>query len=264
MSENKRIVIVTGASSGIGKAAAELFAKQGDTVYGLSRHPKVGASVLPLAADVTDEKQVLEAVNKVIADQGRVDILVNNAGSGISGAFEFQTDEEIRSQFEVCLLGIAHCTRAVLPYMREAGSGMIINISSVAGALSIPFQSWYSAVKAGVLSITEALQNEVRPFGIRVTAILPGDTKTGFTAARKKNTEGQEVYKAMSRSVASMEHDEENGMPPETLAQRIVSISRKKNPKARYSCGFKYQFFLFLGAILPIRLRNWILGKMYA
>ena len=264
MSGNKRIVIVTGASSGIGKAAAELFAEQGDTVYGLSRHPLDSASVLPLAADVTDEAQVREAVERVIGEQGRVDVLVNNAGSGISGAFEFQTDAEIRKQFEVCLLGIAHCTRAVLPHMREAGSGMIINISSVAGALSIPFQSWYSAVKAGVLSVTEALQNEVRPFGIRVTAILPGDTKTGFTAAREKNTDGQEVYKALSRSVASMEHDEQNGMPPEALARRIVSVSRKARPKARYSCGFKYQFFLLLGAILPIRLRNWILGKMYA
>ena len=97
MSENKRIVIVTGASSGIGKATAELFAAQGDTVYGLSRHPEESASVLPLAADVTDEAQVLEAVNKVISEQGRVDILVNNAGSGISGAFEFQTDALRRS-----------------------------------------------------------------------------------------------------------------------------------------------------------------------
>lgn len=264
MSENKRIVIVTGASSGIGKATAELFAAQGDTVYGLSRHPEESASVLPLAADVTDEAQVLEAVNRVISEQGRVDVLVNNAGSGISGAFEFQTDEQIRRQLDVCLLGIAHCTRAVLPHMRNARSGMIINISSVAGALSIPFQSWYSAAKAGVLSLTEALQNEVRPFGIRVTAVLPGDTKTGFTAARVKNTDGQEIYKALSRSVASMEHDEQNGMPPEALAKRIVSVSRKSNPKARYSCGFKYQFFLLLGAILPIRLRNWILGKMYA
>ena len=99
MSENKRIVIVTGASSGIGKAAAELFAKQGDTVYGLSRHPKEGASVLPLAADVTDEKQVLEAVNKVIADQGRVDILVNNAGSGISGKYAFSESLTARERF---------------------------------------------------------------------------------------------------------------------------------------------------------------------
>ena len=264
MSENKRVVIVTGASSGIGKATAELFAAQGDIVYGLSRHPGESASVLSLAADVTDEAKVLDAVNRVLSEQGRVDVLVNNAGSGISGAFEFQTDEQIRRQLDVCLLGIAHCTRAVLPHMRKAGSGMIINISSVAGALSIPFQSWYSAVKAGVLSLTEALQNEVRPFGIRVTAILPGDTKTGCTAAREKNTNGQEIYKALSRSVASMEHDEQNGMPPETLAKRIVSVSRKSNPKARYSCGFKYQFFLLLGAILPIRLRNWILGKMYA
>ena len=264
MSENKRIVIVTGASSGIGKATAELFAAQGDIVYGLSRHPLDRGAVLPIAVDVTDEAQVSDAVNRVIAEQGRVDVLVNNAGSGISGAFEFQTDEQIRQQLDVCLFGIAHCTRAVLPHMRKAGSGMIINISSVAGALAIPFQSWYSAVKAGVLSLTEALQNEVRPFGVRVTAILPGDTKTGFTAARMKNTDGQEIYQALSKSVATMEHDEQNGMPPEALAERIVSVSKRKNPKARYSCGFKYQFFLLLGAVLPIRLRNWILGKMYA
>ena len=148
--------------------------------------------------------------------------------------------------------------------MREAHGGCILNLSSVAGVLPIPFQSFYSAVKASVNALTLTLQNELRPYGVRVAAMLPGDVKTGFTAAREKNCKGAEVYPALLRSVSTMEHDEQNGMSPARIADRLYRISRKRHPKGLYSCGIQYQACLLLGKLLPVRLYNWILAKMYA
>lgn len=263
-SAGRRVVLVTGASSGIGAATALRFAAAGDIVYGLSRHPAELPGVLPLAADVTDEAQVMAAVAEIVAAQGRVDVLVNNAGFGISGAVEFTELEEAERQFDVNLFGMARCIRAALPHMREAKSGLILNVSSVAGALPIPFQAYYSAAKAAVNALTLTLQNELRPHGVRVAALLPGDVKTGFTAARRKNPAGAALYPALLRSVSAMERDEQNGMPPRRIAERLYAISKKKRPKGLYSCGLQYQFFLFLGKVLPVRLYNWIIGKLYA
>ena len=266
MSSDHRIVIITGATSGIGLACARLFASKGCRVYGISRGgieaPEID-NVAWLKADVTDEEAVGAAINSVIEKEGGVDLLINNAGFGISGAVEFTEMEDAKRQLEVNLFGMLACTKAVLPIMREKG-GFILSISSVAGVVPIPFQAFYSASKAAINSVTMALANEVRPFGVRVAALMPGDVKTGFTAARKKELKGSDIYKSLEKSVATMEHDEQNGMEPAALAKKAYSISCKKRPKPLYSCGLTYQFFCVLAKLFPCRLTNWILGKMYA
>ena len=183
-----QVAIVTGGSSGIGAAAAEYLAAHGCTVYEFSRHEKSGgsASVHHVTADVTDEASVAAAVQSVLDAEGRIDILLNNAGFGISGAAEFTSVEEAKRQLEVNFWGMVRVTRTVLPVMRAQRSGRIVNTSSVAAVTPIPFQTYYSAGKAAVNSYTMALSNEVKPFGITVAAVMPGDIKTGFTAARRK------------------------------------------------------------------------------
>ena len=256
--------MITGGSSGIGLCTAAALREKGCKVYELSRRDSEVPGITHLKCDITDEEQVKAAVAQVMAENGRIDILINNAGFGISGAVEFTETEDARRLFDVNFFGMVRCIQAVLPAMREAHGGCILNLSSVAGVLPIPFQSFYSAVKASVNALTLTLQNELRPYGVRVAAMLPGDVKTGFTAAREKNCKGAEVYPALLRSVSTMEHDEQNGMSPARIADRLYRISRKRNPKGLYSCGIQYQACLLLGKLLPVRLCNWILAKMYA
>lgn len=259
-----RIVIITGATSGIGLAMAEKFNNEGDRVYALARREaKLPQGVIFIPCDVTDEAAVHAAVNGVVSKEGRIDLLVNNAGFGISGAVEFTELEDAKRQFDVNFFGMVNMTKAVLPVMREAGGGRIINLSSVAAVTPIPFQTYYSASKAAINCYTMALQNEVRRAKIKVCALMPGDVKTGFTAARKKSLVGTDVYPALEKSVKTMEHDEQNGMSPAALAKRAYFISTRKRPKPLYSCGLSYRLFCVLAKLLPNRFVNWILSKLY-
>ena len=259
-----QVCVITGGTSGIGRCTAQAMLARGYTVYELSRRAEGVAGMQHIVADVTKEETLAAAVAQILQREDHIDVLINNAGFGISGAVEFTELEEAGRQFDVNLFGMVRCIRAALPHMREAKSGLILNVSSVAGALPIPFQAYYSAAKAAVNALTLTLQNELRPHGVRVAALLPGDVKTGFTAARRKNPAGAALYPALLRSVSAMERDEQNGMPPRRIAERLYAISKKKRPKGLYSCGLQYQFFLFLGKVLPVRLYNWIIGKLYA
>ncbi|MCR5611351.1 MAG: SDR family oxidoreductase [Clostridiales bacterium] len=261
----QRIVVITGATSGIGLAMADEFVKKGDKVYCLARRETAvpeGASFIP--CDVTDEARSKAAVGEVICREGRIDVLINNAGFGISGAVEFTELSDAKRQFDVNFFGTVNMTKAALPYMRTAGKGMILNTSSVAGVTPIPYQTYYSASKAAINSYTMALANEVRAFGIRVAALMPGDVKTGFTDARAKSSKGADVYTSLEKSVKTMEHDERNGMSPERLAKRAYFISTRRRPKPLYSCGFVYSLLCTLAKLLPSRFVNFILGKLYA
>ncbi len=260
----KQICVLTGGSSGIGKATAELLAKNGYLVYELSRGGADAEGIIHITADVTEPEQVREAVNQVVAAEGRIDLLVNNAGFGISGAVEFTDPKDAFSQLNVNFFGALHCIQAVLPTMRAQKSGHIVNISSVAAPIAIPFQSFYSATKAATNSLTLALRNEVKPFGVVVSAVLPGDVKTGFTAARKKSTAGADVYgKALDHAVAVMEHDEQNGMPPVAVAKKVLRAASAKHPAAFYTVGFQYQVFVVLNKILPASWTNALVGMIY-
>ncbi len=261
----KKVAVVTGGSSGIGRAAAEHLVGHGCTVYEFSRTGEDFDAVRHIGTDVTDETSVCAAVEQVIAREGRIDILLNNAGFGISGAAEFTPVEEAKRQLECNFWGMVRVTRAVLPHMRAQGGGRIVNTSSVAALTPIPFQAYYSVSKAAVNSFTMSLANEVRPFGISVCAVMPGDTRTGFTDARSRSVEGDEAYGGrIARSVARMEKDERGGASPAGVGALIGRAALSDTHKVFYTAGFLYKLVMVLMRILPATTANWILGLMYA
>lgn len=256
--------MITGGSSGIGKATADLLLQNDYTVYELSRREADDGAILHITADVTIPAQVQAAVEHILQKEGQIDLLVNNAGFGISGAAEFTDPADAHAQLEVNFFGALNCIQAVLPSMRAAKSGHIVNVSSVAAPIAIPFQSFYSATKAAVNSLTLALRNEVKPFGVKVCAVLPGDVKTGFTAARRKSAAGENVYgKALEHAVAVMEHDEQTGMPPEKVAKAILHAATERSPRAFRTVGASYRLFVFLAKVLPATWTNALVGLIY-
>lgn len=263
MSNAKRVVLITGASSGIGLAAAEAFLENGDTVYCLSRSKPENTRIGFVSADVTDESAVTRAVSSVLEKEKRIDIVVCNAGMGVSGAVEFEDISDAQRQFDVCFFGAARTAKAALSALR-ASKGMLLFTSSVAGSIAIPFQAYYSAAKAAINALVFALRNEVKHTGVRVAAVLPGDIKTGFTGARNKCMAGLDVYPAMGKSVATMEHDEKNGMPPSVIGKKLVSLSKQTNPKPFSTAGLQYKLFLFIAKVLPARFVCFLVGLLYA
>ncbi len=253
-----KVVIVTGGTSGIGLAAVKALRERGCTVYALSRHGDI-------PCDVADEQSARAAVNQVLEKEGRIDILVNCAGFGISGAAELTPLDMAKRQLDVNLFGTANMVNAVIPAMRSQGGGRIVNTGSVAGFVPIPFQTWYSASKAAVQSYTMAMGNELSPFGISLTAVLPGDTKTGFTAAREKIDDPAGLYGGrIARSVAHMEHDEQNGVPARKVGELIARVALKKRVKPLYIPGFSYNLINVLMRILPSGAANRLIGMLYA
>lgn len=262
--ENK-VAVVTGASSGIGRCTAIALRDMGCKVYDLSRRDIPIENVTHIKTDVTIESDVVSAAKAIIKEVGKVDILVNCAGFGISGAVEFTATEEAKSQFEVNFFGAVTVTRIFLPYMREKGSGRIVNISSVAAVAHIPFQTYYSASKAAIESYTSCLDNEVKAFGIRVTAVEPGDICTEFTGARKKSFDGDDVYGGrISRSVAGMEKDEQKGMSPDVAGKYIAKVALRKKVKPVCAIGMSYKFLSVLCKTFPCSFRNFVIGMLYA
>lgn len=259
------MAVVTGGSSGIGLCTAKALSAAGYRVYDFSRRDGGTAGILHIRTDVTDEPAVQQAVAQVLKQEGRIDILVNCAGFGISGAVEFTELAEAKRQFDVNFFGMVTVTRAVLPAMRNAGWGRIVNISSVAAAAAIPFQAFYSASKSAINAYTCALANEVRPCGVTVTAVQPGDIRTGFTDARVRLALGDELYDGrISRSVAKMEQDERSGMSPETAGAYICRIAQKRRVKPLYALGFSYKCVCLLCKLLPCSLLNRLIGMLYA
>lgn len=264
MSKMNRVAVITGGSGGIGRASAALFSEKGWAVYELSRSGVSEGAVRHITADVTDEAQVKAAFSQVFAEQGRLDLLVNNAGMGISGAIEYTELCDAKHIFDVNFFGAFICVKESLPYLRRTRGAQIINVSSVAAVYAIPYQAFYSATKAALCSLTLALSSELRAFGVRVNGIMPGDVKTGFTAARKKNQAGQTLYgEAIDRAVGLMEKDEREGMPPEKIAKLIFKISEKNSSGRLYTAGGKYKLFVFVGRLLPVSLTNRLVAAMY-
>jgi short-subunit dehydrogenase len=260
-----KIAVVTGASSGIGRCTAKALRDMGCKVYDLSRRNIPIENVRHIKTDITIESDVLSAVNEIISAEGRIDILVNCAGFGISGAVEFTTTEEAKKQFEVNFFGAVTVTRAVLPHMRENGSGRIVNISSVAAVAHIPFQTYYSASKAAIESYTSCLDNEVKAYGVRATAVEPGDICTEFTSAREKSFAGDDVYGGrISRSVAGMEKDEQKGMSPEFAGRYIAKVALRKKVKPVCAIGVSYKILSVMCKSFPCSLRSLIVGMLYA
>ncbi len=260
-----KVAVITGASSGIGRYTASALVKQGCIVYDFSRRSIPMEKVEHIKTDVTNEENVIDSINQVISNEGKIDIVINCAGFGISGAVEFTNLEDAKSQFNVNFFGMVNVNKAVIPFMRQAGGGRIVNISSVAAVTHIPFQTYYSASKAAIESYTCALDNELKPFNISVVAIQPGDICTDFTSSRKKSFDGDDVYKGrISRSVSGMEKDEEKGMSPQVAGEYIAKIALKNKTKPIYAIGFTYKLICVLCKVFPCRIRNKIIGTLYA
>jgi NAD(P)-dependent dehydrogenase (short-subunit alcohol dehydrogenase family) len=191
-----------------------------------------------LTADVTDDHSVEQAVATVLDREGRLDIIVNNAGMGIAGPVENTSIEEAKSQLEVNFFGAFRVCRAVLPAMRSQRSGYIVNIGSIGGLIAIPYQAMYSASKFALEGLSEALRMEVKPFGIRVVIIEPGDHKTALTQNRTEISGGTDAYgRSFQAALARTAHDEQNGPGPEQIARLLYRIVNKRNPRLRYTIG---------------------------
>lgn len=261
---DQKVALITGGSSGIGLAVCKALCARGCLVYEISRREAEHPGIFHIGADITDKDAVQAAVARVASEAGRIDILINNAGYGISGAVEFTDVEDAERLFDVDFFGMAQVTRAVLPIMRSSGGGRIVNISSVAAALPIPFQTYYSSVKAAVSAYSLSLADEVKSFGIEVLAVMPGDIKTGFTAARVKYHEGDDVYMGrIGRSVSKMERDEAGGMSCDVAGAKIARIALARNPGPLCTLGASYRLYVLLSKILPARLVRWIVRRMY-
>ena len=253
-----KVAVVTGGTSGIGLAAVKALREKGCTVYALSRRGEI-------PCDVSEVNSVRAAVQAVLEKEGRIDVLVNCAGFGISGAAELTPLETAKKQLDVNLFGTANMVNAVIPAMRQQGGGRIVNTGSVAGFVPIPFQTWYSASKAAVQSYTMAMGNELSPFGITLTAVLPGDTRTGFTAARQKIDDPEGLYGGrIERSVERMEHDEQHGVPAQKVGDLIAKVALKRRVKSLYIPGFSYNLVNVLMRLLPSGVANRLIGMLYA
>ena len=263
--KDKKVVIITGASSGIGKATAEKFVSKNFDVYGLARKPFSVNGVTTILCDVEKNEDVTRAVNEIFAKTGKIDILINNAGMGISGSIEFSSLENIEKQMNINFMGAVRMTKAVLPIMRKQGFGRIINITSPAGAIfPMPYQAFYATSKAALENFTQSLRIEVKPFKIKVCSVVPGDTKTGFTSARIKNTNDSEsVYKNENISVSRMEKYEQKGIAPSKVANVIYKSATRKNPPPMVLVGFAYKLYNLANKLLPKRFIYWILPKLY-
>jgi NAD(P)-dependent dehydrogenase (short-subunit alcohol dehydrogenase family) len=259
-----RTLVISGGSSGIGKATASLFAERGWRVFELSRHGVSAEGIMHIDCDVTSEESCREAVAAVLKQTERIDVVISNAGFGISGAVEFTPIGEAERQMDVNFMGAVRLTQAVLPQLRKQHNGRIIYTSSVAAVLAVPYQAFYSASKAAINAMALALANEVKEFGITVSVMMPGDVSTGFTDARCKSNAGEEVYTHAGKAVSSMEKDERGGMQPIQMARLFWHIAACRSPRPQYVGGFIYRVFCFLDRILPKRFVNWIEGRMYS
>ncbi|MBR6408148.1 MAG: SDR family oxidoreductase [Clostridia bacterium] len=262
--ERQKTAVITGGSRGIGAAAAKLFREKGYRVFELSRSGQSRDGITHIDVDITNDGRVKEAFDGIIKQCQAIDVLVNNAGYGISGAVETTDIDAAKRQLDVNYFGMLRCIKQAVPNMRENGGGHIVNVSSVAGVLPVPYQSLYSASKSAVNALTLTLANEVKRFNIKVCAVMPGDTATGFTDNRLKNESGDDTYNgSISHAVKAMEKDERAGMRPEKIAGVIFKAACAKNPRPLYTVGGKYRLFTFLNKLLPAKAVNYIEGKLY-
>lgn len=263
-----KVVLITGGSSGIGKAMGEFLTAKGFTVYGTSRNPEnYSNSKFPLIAlDVRDAIAITSAINEVIQKAGRLDVLVNNAGVGITGPLEEIPASEIKNNFETNLFGPIELMKAVLPQMRKQGSGLIINITSIAGYMGLPYRSVYSASKGALELITEALRMEVKQFGIHITNIAPGDFATNIAAGRYHAplVKGSAYEAAYGGTLETMNTHVDSGSNPQQMAEAVYKVIQSPSPKVHYKVGaFLQKFSIVLKRALPDKMYEKMLMNHY-
>lgn len=261
-----RHILITGASSGIGRSCAELFARCGYTVYGVSRNCEEGEEVheagriISMRMDVSDEASII----KVVSSIPRLGLVLHCAGFGISGPAEDTPIELVRKQFETNYFGVLRVNAHVLPMLRREARSLVMVVSSIAGRVPIPFQSHYSSSKYALEAYMQALRIEASPYGVRTVLVEPGDTRTAFTARRDSFLSSDSPYAhACGKAVAQMAHDEEHGKAPGTVAHAAMRMVSRKNPPVRYIVGWDYRLLMVLVRLLPDRTVLWLLGRLY-
>ncbi|MGX7666386.1 SDR family oxidoreductase [Flavobacterium pedocola] len=263
-----KVVLITGGSSGIGKSVGEFLHQKGYTVYGTSRNPeRIENSVFPLVAlDVRNTESIKKAVAEVIEKSGRLDVVINNAGVGITGPLEEIPLEEIKNNFETNFFGPIEVMKAVLPQMRTQKSGLIINVTSIAGYMGLPYRSVYSASKGALELITEALRMETKSFGIHITNVAPGDFATNIAAGRYhapvvKGSAYETVY---GNILKEMDSHVDSGSDPNDMALAVYAIMQKPNPDIHYKVGaFMQKFSIVLKRVLPDKMYEKLLMNHY-
>lgn len=259
-------ILIVGASSGIGEAAVTLFAHAGYTVWAVSRRMQKGSdgNIRTLPMDVTDESSIRSAMSAIHEGGSAPRILLYCAGMGIAGAVEDTPVEAVQKQMETNYYGFLRLLPHVMPTMRESQNGLVLAISSVAGLVSLPFQSQYAASKYALEATVQALRNEAKPYGIRAALIEPGDTKTGFTAYRKMELPEDSPYQeACERAVGKMAKDEQNGKSPLTAAKVALRLAGQKNPPQHNVVGFDYKCLALLIKLFPAAVVEKVMGKLY-
>lgn len=268
---SSKIVLITGASSGIGYSCAELLAQRGYIVYTLQRRTCTKLSnlgVRHIRLDITQNEDIHKAIAQIITTEGRIDILINNAGYGFYGAIEDVDLSEAKAQFEVNLFGLANLTKAVIPIMHQQNAGTIINISSVGGRLTTYFGAWYHASKYALEAFSDALRMEVANWGIKVVIIEPGGIKTpwGLIAADNliATAQGGAYEKEASKVATKIRklYTSKLLSNPKVVAKTILRAINSKKPKARYLVGFGAKTLLFLHQILPARSFDYLIKKL--
>lgn len=263
-----KVVLITGGSSGIGKSIGNFLHQKGYTVFGTSRNPeKITDSLFPLLSlDVRNIESISNCIKTIIDISGQIDVVINNAGVGITGPLEEIPTDEIKNNFETNLFGPIEVIKAVLPFMREQNKGLIINITSIAGYMGLPYRSIYSASKGALELITEAVRMEVKAFGIEITNVAPGDFATNIASGRyhapiKKGSAYESSY---GKTLEEMNSHVTSGSNPNEMAKAIYSIINSPKPKIHYKVGaFIQKFSIFLKRILPDRIYEKMLTNHY-
>ena len=264
----KKIIVITGASSGIGRATARLMADKGHKVYDLSRTDKPQDGVEHIACDVTKRDTIDNAINQIKKKEGRIDVLVLCAGMGVAGSIEFTKEEEMQHQFNVNVYGPIRVVQAALPLMRTQEKngkerGRIVFVSSMAAIFSIPFQAMYSATKSALNAFAFALKNELKAYNITVSCVLPGNVNTGFGDARRTDLAGSDVYPNMQAAIEQMEQEEKEGLSSEAVAKKVVKACMKKCPSLFYTSDWLSDLECLGNRLLPTWLATKVVGMMY-
>ncbi len=263
-----KVILITGASSGIGKSIANYLADKGMIVYGTSRTEKDDA-LLPykmIALDVLNVDSIEKAVATILKNEGRLDVLINNAGMGITGPIEDTPTDEMRKVFDTNLFGAIDVMKAVLPQMRNQKNGKIINVTSIAGYMGLPFRGMYSATKGALELVTESIRMEVKTFGIDIVNVAPGDFATNIAAGRYhtpvfENSAYKEKYQ---ENLDLMDAHVTGGMDPIEMAKVVFDIIETKKTKVHYKVGgFMEKFSIVLKRVLPDKMYEKLLMNHY-
>lgn len=263
-----KVVLITGGSSGIGKSIGEYLAERAFKVYGTSRNPQnYSESKFPiLQLDVKKIETIQETIQAIIEKEGRIDVLINNAGAGITGAIEELPEVEIKANFDTNFFGPINVIKAVLPQMRKQHSGLIINITSIAGYMGLPYRGIYSASKGALELITEAFRMELKDFNVKMTNIAPGDFATNIAAGRYHAPllKGSPYKKPYGDTLKVMNTHVDGGSNPIMMAQAVLKVINTKKPKVHYKVGaFMQKFSIVLKRILPDKVYEKMLMKHY-